>query len=154
MMRTLLCVLCVKTYAERARSAAGRLLTKYPTIALAIVEPKQVLRIGAYDTDHWAITEIDADQADAFRAWLTPEALPDAVAPEAIKYLLYRSGLSDMPRGVGFWNGDTFVAEWTVGAFLDLNESSAIREQLPQCRDARTMRFRLVDGRDPIYWPE
>jgi hypothetical protein len=48
----------IETYFEKLKIAAGRLMTRYPTIALAAFDLKELVQVGTYDGDRYVVTEI------------------------------------------------------------------------------------------------
>lgn len=144
----------LKLYAERARSAAGRLHTRYPTIAQAIVRADQLRRVGTYDAAEWVIADLDAEHLPALQAWLTPEPVPVAISPEALKFVLYRHAVPAMPQSVAFWDGRDWVARWSDAAMFTRAEVAALRADASSFQDAKTLRFHVVEGRDPVHVPE
>lgn len=144
----------LKLYAERARSAAGRIHARYPTIAQAIARPDQLLRVGTYDTTEWVIADLDPEHIPALQAWLTPEPVPAPTLPEALKFVLYRHAVPAVPQSVAFWGGRDWVAHWTDAAMFTRAEVAALREQAPSFQDTKTLRFHVVEGREPVHVPE
>lgn len=144
----------LKAFADRARSAAGRLHSRYPTIAQAIANPDQLLRIGTYDVVEWVIASLDPAQSEALQAWLPQEPAPLAIATESLKRVLYRNGMNAFPQGVGFWDGQAWIANWRDAAFLSRKDLDNERARHAGLADAKAFRFQVLDGREPVYLPE
>jgi hypothetical protein len=67
----------VKTYADRARLAAGRLAASYPTIARAVVPRPALLQVGWFDPENGITLLNDAQGKAALASWLGVEAIEE-----------------------------------------------------------------------------
>lgn len=63
-----------RTFSGRLVSAAGRHITRYPTVARAAYPPEALIRVGLYDSAGERIERIDAPGVLAH--WLAPESIP------------------------------------------------------------------------------
>ena len=70
----------VKTYADRARLAAGRLAAHYPTVARSVVPRSELRQVGWFDPEH-GIMLLD-DAKDALAPWLGG----DAIDPKELQF--------------------------------------------------------------------
>lgn len=67
----------VRTFADRARLAAGRLAERYPTIARAAVPSSALRQVGWFDPEN-GITLLDGVQgSESLSAWLGVEVIEE-----------------------------------------------------------------------------
>ena len=68
----------IKDFEDKIQHAAGRHITRYPTIARAMLKSDDLIRVGTarYEDDwrRWIVTDIE--NARSLRAWLGDEPLP------------------------------------------------------------------------------
>lgn len=67
----------VKTYADCARLAAGRLATHYPTIARSVVPRNALRQVGWFDLKAGITLLADVQAKDALASWLGVEVIED-----------------------------------------------------------------------------
>jgi hypothetical protein len=63
----------IKTYADRARHAAGRQVAHYPTVARSVVPRSDLRQVGWFDLEN-GITLLD-DAMEAVTSWLGVEVM-------------------------------------------------------------------------------
>jgi hypothetical protein len=67
----------VKTYADRAKVAAGRLAARYPTIARSVVSPSALRQVGWFDPENGITLLDDTEAQEALVSWLGVEVIEE-----------------------------------------------------------------------------
>lgn len=88
----------MRLYTDRLMHAAGRLVQRYPTIALGWYPTEALVPVGLYDAANWRIVAIS--NAEALQQWLDTEALPEVFDPHERRFVLHA-------RSAGFWSNQT-----------------------------------------------
>ena len=68
----------MRTLADRALHAYGRLIARYPTSSLAVVPAGALIEVGTYDPDSQTIEPLDPEAEQRIATWLDQDQLDPA----------------------------------------------------------------------------